>query len=113
MQDTRNDIPRFYKNSRIFYNLLSKFDVDISIFLCYDKNEQCAPLCSPTVAFRIDKHGKTARSILSNFLWYKKAGRARIPQLAYLSFPRRQARQNGEVRFEQFPMVSKSNVPRI
>ena len=35
----------------------------------------------------------------------RKAGSARLHVLAYLSFPSRQARQNGEVRFAQFPMV--------
>ena len=32
--------------------------------------------CSPIAAFRATKHGITARSILSNFLWYKKIATA-------------------------------------
>ena len=35
----------------------------------------------------------------------KKAGRARLLVLAYRIFPHRQARHNGEVHSEQFPMV--------
>ena len=35
----------------------------------------------------------------------KKAGCARLHVLAYRSFPRHGARQNGEVHSEQFPMV--------
>ncbi|MBQ9747201.1 MAG: hypothetical protein IJV98_00315, partial [Clostridia bacterium] len=64
--------------------------------------------CSPIAAFRATKHGITARSILSNFLWYKKAGNARRKVLAYRSFPCHQARHNGEIHSEQFPMVQKS-----
>ena len=66
-------------------------------------------VCSPAGAHRIaiERNDSIKRGCLTNENC-KKAGCARIPQLAYLSFPRPAARQNGEVHFAQFPMVQKS-----
>jgi len=60
--------------------------------------------CLPIQVLLVSKQCKTARSILRNFLWNKKAGNARWKLLAYPSFACIQTMQNGKIHFAQFPM---------
>jgi len=60
--------------------------------------------CSPIAVILASKQRKTARLILYNFLWNKKAGNAHSKLLAYRSYSCIQTMQNGEVDSLQFPM---------
>ncbi|MBQ9747927.1 MAG: hypothetical protein IJV98_04000 [Clostridia bacterium] len=70
------------------------------------------PVISCTDIFILCQNLIPCHALLSAISYDKKAGSARLHVLAYLSFPRRQARHNGEVDFEQFPMAQKAGNAR-
>ena len=79
----------------LFFLIYNEFSGGVVLFLALQEKNQKKRRTPGVRSVTVD----TCFSSL-----HKKAGCARCPQLAYRGFPCRQARQNGEVDFAQFPI---------